>query len=175
MISGMAAIASSRRRRIGFVLIVIGTLSLLVGALGLAFDWGSSESTARARGGGSVKAETPAEFLDALSAATRNHDVEFRIDRLNPAVLARYGEAACRALLAQSTDPTRSESVTRVGKPEPYLYASDGLSTTVPGTITVEVVEVQNGVTASDTLHITRVGQHFTWFVDCGTPLPTAT
>src|SRR6266700_4209740 len=78
-------------------------------------------------GGSKAKAEVK-KFLNELDAAARAGNVDLRLARLNPAVIARYGEQPCRDFLAGQHDPTRKDTVTKVGKPEPYPSATDNKS-----------------------------------------------
>ena len=58
--------------------------------------------------------ESPAEFLALLAAAYRSDDVDFLASRLNPAVIERFGEEACRANLTFTPDPTAAFTVKSV-------------------------------------------------------------
>ena len=78
-------------------------------------------------------------FLNVLDAAVRSGDVDLRLARLNPAVIARYGEQQCRDFLAGQQDATRRDRVKKVGKPESYEYASDKQSATVADALPVQV------------------------------------
>jgi hypothetical protein len=82
-------------------------------------------------------------------------------------VIARYGEAACRTFLQTLKDPTRAFTIQQVGPPETYDYASDGQSTTVPATRTIQALVTANGESAPQSVHVPLSGNHYTWFTDC--------
>ena len=132
----------------------------------------SSSSTISGTTEGSSSVEAPVEFLDALSAALRSGDVAFLADRLNPAVITRYGAAPCRSSVATLTDSTAHFSVTSVSAPADFTWttADPPRSTVVPDTVTVEATRVRKGQSTAVTIHISRVGDQFTWFTDCGAP-----
>jgi hypothetical protein len=53
---------------------------------------------------------------------------------------------------------------------QPYDYASDGQSVTIPDTTVVEVDVVDHGQTQPVTLHLVEKNGQFTYLTDCGTP-----
>ena len=138
---------------------------------------GESKSTAKtsAPGGSAPKAATKAEvqqFLAQLDTAVRQGNIDFRVARLNPAVVERYGEQQCRDFLsAQPPDNTRRDRVTRVGKPESFEYDTDNLSVTIADAIPVHVRATRMGKKADQNLHLARVNGELTYFIDCGAPL----
>ena len=139
-------------------------------------DKDKSKSTASSgtQGGGGAKVAARADvqqFLDQLDAAVRQGNIDFRVARLNPAVIERYGEQQCRDFLAaQPPDNTRADQVKRVGKAEAFEYATDNLSGTIPDSIPVHVRETRMGKKADRNLHLARVNGELTYFIDCGTP-----
>jgi hypothetical protein len=153
--------------------------ALAIGACGGSDGGGNkSKSTASSgtQGGGGAKVTARAEaqqFLDQLDAAVRQGNLDFRVARLNPAVIERYGEQQCRDFLAgQPPDNTRQDHVKRVGKPEAFEYATDNLTATIPDSIPVHVRETRMGKKADRNLHLARVNGELTYFIDCGTPRP---
>lgn len=112
--------------------------------------------------------ETPEEFLTSLAAAYRTDDVDFLVTRLNPAVIDRFGDEACRANLTFPPDPTAAFTVKAVSAPMPYDYATDTRTTTVPDTLFVDVDQVGGGSTVAVTVHLTPIDGKLTWFRNCG-------
>jgi hypothetical protein len=134
--------------------------TLALGACG-----GSSDG-----GGSKAKAEVK-KFLNELGAAARAGNVDVRLARLNPAVIARYGERQCRDFLAGQHDPTRKDTVTKVGKPESYQFATDNQSTIIRDALPVQVRETNKGKKGDRNIHLARVNGQLTYFIDCGQPL----
>jgi len=136
--------------------------TLALGACSGGSDGGGGESKATAE----VK-----KFLNEIDAAARAGDVNFRLARLNPAVIARYGEQQCRDFLAGQQDTTRKDKVTKVGKPETFEYATDKQSTNIPDALPVQVRETNKGKKGDRNIHLARVNGQLTYFIDCGQPL----
>jgi hypothetical protein len=134
--------------------------TLTLGACNGGSDGGGSKATAEVK-----------KFLNEIDAAARAGDVSFRLARLNPAVIARYGEQQCRDFLAGQQDTTRKDKVTKVGKPETFEYATDNLSATVSDTLPVQVRETNKGKKGDRNIHLARVNGQLTYFIDCGQPL----
>lgn len=166
---------SRPRRLVVGALIGLGTLATVVGVAGTIGDWGSETTVKTASAVEPSPApdqgpETPEEFLAALAEAARTGDTGFRVERLHPVVIERYGSAACRANLS-TADPTRAFVVQSVrSKREAFDYSSDGQSVTIPATVVVDVQSTMNGQTSPTSVHIKKVDGRFTYFVDCGTP-----
>ena len=137
----------------------------------LLFGACSSASGSGSGGGSKAKAEVK-KFLNELDAAVRSGDVDLRLARLNPAVIARYGEQQCRDFLAGQQDATRRDRVKKVGKPESYEYASDKQSATVADALPVQVRATIKGKKGDRNIHLARVNGQLTYFIDCGQPLP---
>jgi hypothetical protein len=136
----------------------------------LALGACSSASGSDGGGGSKAKAEVK-KFLNEIDAAARAGNVDLRLARLNPAVIARYGEQQCRDFLARQHDPTRKDTVTKVGKPESYQYASDNQSVNIPDALPVQVRETNKGKKGDRNIHLARVNGQLTYFIDCGQPL----
>ncbi|HMF05188.1 MAG TPA: hypothetical protein VKH17_10260 [Acidimicrobiia bacterium] len=155
---------SVTRVRVATVIMSCLVAAIVIGAC-------SSSDGSGDRGSAKAKAEAQ-QFLNQLSTAIRQGNIDFRVARLNPAVIERYGEQQCRDFLsAQPPDNTRRDRVTRVGKPEAFEYDTDTLSVTVPDAIPVHVRETRMGKKADRNLHLARVNGELTYFVDCGAPL----
>jgi hypothetical protein len=137
--------------------------ALLLGACSSA---GGSDSG----GGSKAKAEVK-KFLNGLDAAVRSGNVDLRLARLNPAVIARYGEQQCRDFLAGQQDATRKDRVKKVGKPETYEYATDNQSATIADALPVQVRATIKGKKGDRNIHLARVNGQLTYFIDCGQPL----
>lgn len=135
-------------------------------ALGACSSCGGSD------GGGSSKAKAEVKkFLNEIDDAARSGNVDVRLARLNPAVIARYGEQQCRDFLAGQQDATRKDKVTSVGKPESYEYATDNQTALIPDALPVQVKETNKGKKGDRNIHLARVNGQLTYFIDCGQPL----
>ena len=111
-----------------------------------------------------------ASFLSQFGRASQTADVGFLVGALDPAVLARYSRDQCTAdISAVGGDPTAAFTLKSVTSgPEPFTYTSDGQSTVVPDTYTVEVSRTANGATTDSTLHLSvDAGGGVHWFTDC--------
>ena len=137
----------------------------------LFVDACSTASGSDSGGGSKAKAEVK-KFLNEIGAAVRKNDVGFRLAHLHPAVIERYGEQQCRDFLAAAPDTTRRDRVKKVGKPEPYEYASDKASATIPESLPVLTKETNKGKKGDRNIHLARVNGQLTYFIDCGQPLP---
>jgi hypothetical protein len=134
--------------------------------------FGACSSASGSDGGGGSKAKSEVKkFLNEIDAAVRSGNVDVRLARLNPAVIARYGEQQCRDFLAGQQDATRKDTVKKVGKPESYEYASDKQSATVADALPVQVRETNKGKKGDRNIHLARVNGQLTYFIDCGQPL----
>lgn len=158
--------------RIAASLVAAGVLVSAVGVTGLVAGWADSTTrTVRVvdgRGGDATATlETPEEFLGRLAEALRTGDTEFLVERLHPAVLARYGEEVCRMDVQQLRDETTRLDVVRSEGSGDFAWATDGQTTTIPDTLSVVVNRVAHGETAQVTVHITRIAGRYTWFTDC--------
>ena len=154
----------SRSHKIG---VVIGTVIALVGVLGLVFNLGSS-STTRAVD------ESPADFLAQLVKAERAGDAGFLLARLDPAVIARYGEPQCRTAATQFHDPSAALRLLSVSGPGRYAYESDGHTVNVGNTYTLHVTGTEDNQPVTRDLHFALVDHLFRIFITCGQPLPGA-
>jgi hypothetical protein len=139
-------------------------------AAALLFSACSSASGSDGGGGSKAKAEVK-KFLNEIDAAVRNGNVDLRLARLNPAVIARYGEQQCRDFLAGQQDATRTDRVKKVGKPETYEYATDNQSATIADALPVQVRATVKGKKGDRNIHLARVNGQLTYFIDCGQPL----
>jgi hypothetical protein len=134
--------------------------------------FGACSSASGSDGGGGSKAKSEVKkFLNEIDAAVRSGNVDLRLARLNPAVIARYGEQQCRDFLAGQQDPTRKDTVKKVGKPESYEYASDKQSATIADALPVQVRETNKGKKGDRNIHLARANGQLTYFIDCGQPL----
>ena len=108
-----------------------GAVLIVVGVLGLVFSWGStSASSPRASSGSSrANAETPAVFLGLYVKALREGHRGFLFDRLDPAVIQRYGAPSCRNATARLLDPTAVLRLVSVTGPVTFNYTTGGRST----------------------------------------------
>ena len=119
--------------------------------------------------------EDPLAFMAALQEARRSGDQAFLFDRLHPAVLERYGEAACRTFVAGLTLPSVTYAVTSVTGPLPWDWVTDNRTRTIDGTLFLDTTVSSSGTpTVQAVVHITPVSAQQRYFVDCGDPLPGA-
>ena len=110
-------------------------------------------------------------FTQTLGAALASGDTATLYNTLNQAVIERYGEAQCRGALAGLTDPTAAFTVKLVGAPAPFVWSTDGLSTSIPDTLTVDVARTRDGQVIDQQIHLPQVdAQHLSWLTDCGVP-----
>jgi hypothetical protein len=142
---------------------------VLVGVLGLVFDWGASSTTTTR-----VVNETPQGFLAVFVRAEHSGDGSFLLARLDPVVLGRYGSAQCQAAVARLTDPSAALRLVSVSGPAPYVYSTDGHSATIPNTYTLHVTGTDNYQAVTRDVHFALVHHTFRFFTDCGQPLAGA-
>ena len=140
-------------------------------AASLALGACSSAGGSDGGGGGSKTKSEVQKFLNEVDAAVRAGNVDLRLARLNPAVIARYGEPQCRDFLAGQQDATRKDKVKKVSKPESFEFATDNQSATVTDSLPVQVRETNKGKKGDRNIHLARVNGQLTYFIDCGQPL----
>jgi hypothetical protein len=132
----------------------------------------AATATAEPSGSGAADVEAQARtFIGAFSAAQEAHDVDFLFDHLGQETLDRYGEAQCRKYLAGVAGTATSFEVLSTSYPEPFTYAADGQTTTIPDTVVVEVQYQALGTPTTGSLHILVEDGQTYWFTDCGTPI----
>lgn len=113
-----------------------------------------------------------AAFFADLVEAIRAGSVGSMADRLHPAVIDRYGEAACDGeLAARAADPGFDVAIAAVRAPAPWDYVTDGRTTTIEETLTVDASVTSGGATTVRELHVAIVDGAVRWFTDCGSPL----
>jgi hypothetical protein len=115
--------------------------------------------------------ETPGEFL-ALFVEGLQGDLDFLISRLNRASLDIYGEPQCRDTLSQLLDPEVEFEVREIGDPGPWDYVIDDIVTPLSDILPVEVERFVGGQAIIQEVHWQLVDGEWTWFTDCGDPLP---
>jgi hypothetical protein len=110
------------------------------------------------------------EFIVPFNNAWRMGDTRYLVGILNPAVIDRYGKAQCLSSINGFVAGSGLEfSIpTSVTGPAPYDWTSDGQTVTIDDTYTIHVDATSNGQTQSQTVHITPVDDHFTYYSDCG-------
>lgn len=164
-------------------MIVGGAIAIMVGALGLGLHWGRSSrrpnesaSVVSQSTGSSTSApsEDPAEFLGLFVQALRTGDAAFLLDRVDSAVIARYGDSACRTAIPTLFDSTASLTLRSTTGPATFAYEGDGKSVAVPDVFTFSVDGTLGGQAAKRDYHLALVEGRFHIFLDCGTPLPNA-
>ena len=161
--------------------IVTGGVIIAIALVGVFAELGASEDVVRTEGEATAVAttttttsapppETLETFLADFSAAFRDGDIDYLVSRLNPAVTDRFGVDQCRTRVMALLDPTSSYTAKSTSEPADFAYTTDGITTVVPGTLTVEVDLVEEGTTSAVSIHLTAVDGLFTWYTDCGTP-----
>ena len=115
--------------------------------------------------------EDPEQFLRLLVDGLRG-DVDFLVSRLNDATIVIYGEEQCRATLAGLSDPQTELEIREIGPITPWDYVVDGITTRIPDALPVEVQRLADGQTIIQELHWQMVDGLWTWFSDCGDPIP---
>jgi hypothetical protein len=113
------------------------------------------------------------DFYDAFNSAFVAQDTASLYDRLHPAVLDQYGEAACRAYLDEVVSVPIEVNVLEVIGLGEWDWEMDGLSTSIPETYTARVNFSAQGQTSEIETHLAiRPDGQLGWFTDCGDPLP---
>ena len=155
-------------------LVALGAGAILVGSLGLTLGWGN---TVGARTGSNTTttpaaaaSERPAAFLAELVQALRTGNTSFLLARVDPALITRYGEQACRSAIPGLFDPTVSLRLRAVSGPGSYTNSSGGQSVTVHDVYTFTVDGVVGGQPATRHYHLALVGGRYHIFIACGTP-----
>ncbi|MBI2237467.1 MAG: hypothetical protein HYU54_02950 [Actinobacteria bacterium] len=179
------------RRLAGLALIVVGALSVAVGALGIALDSGEGEASAPSPSPTASPAGSPAaspaeattppatpspevesleEFLRAFARAFRTGEEDFLLDRLHPAVIDLYGEEQCRAFVAGIQDRTAEFTQQSVEGPTVFRWKVDGSVTRVEDVLTVTITRIREGEETTQEIHLGIVEGTLRWFTDCGEP-----
>ena len=161
-------------RRLALRLLALGGLIALVGVIGLVAGIGEKTSrTAAGEPASDVKpapvGQTPLEFVAALAKAERDADLDFRLARLHPAVIERYGEDQCRAALDDPADPTARFEAPKVDHVGSWDYTSDGQTTTIEKTTFVDAERYDRSHSGGQDIvvHIAKAGGEYRWFTDC--------
>jgi hypothetical protein len=164
----MSAMWASARRRFGAVIAVAVVIALAAIGCGGSSSEKSKDKT-KASGG---KAEVQ-EFLDELDEAVRTSNVDFRLARLHPVVIDRYGEQQCRDFLAspEAQDPSRKDKVKRVDRPAAFEFTTDDGNIPIPDAQFVLVSETYRKKKSQRELHVARFDGEYRYFIDCGVPL----
>jgi hypothetical protein len=149
-------------------LLAIGVLLSVAGILGLTQHWGSSNTRASSP---APVTENPGAFLAAFVQALRTGDETFLVQRLHPAVLARYGTEQCRRAVRELEDPNAELRLVRVSQSRFFTYASDGRTETVANTFTLATDGTVHGRRGTREYHVAVVDGRFRTFLDCGAPV----
>ena len=128
----------------------------------------SSSTTATST---TIVIETPEEFLVLLVEGLRG-DPDLLVSRLNQATLDIYGKAQCRETMSQTLDPETELEMREIGETGPWDYVIDDITSPVDDVLALEVQRFVAGQTLIQELHWQLVGGQWTWFSDCGDPLP---
>jgi hypothetical protein len=56
----------------------------------------------------------------------------------------------------------------------PFDYVTGDRTTTIPNTLSVDVVATRRGEKITTTVHLGQGGDGLSWFTNCGTPLASA-
>jgi hypothetical protein len=177
----MRGVTSTTRQRLGLGLLIgglgVALLSVAAYALGVGETTtthtsteqaGTSSGSSGGSSGGSSSPETPEQFLAALQRAEREGDAAFRLVRLHPAVIERYGEEACRAFVSEPADPTSQFEIVRIDHTGAWDYTSDGKTTTIADTVFVVTNRVALGQEQQQVdVHVAPVDGTQRWFTDC--------
>jgi hypothetical protein len=112
---------------------------------------------------------TAEDFADDLLIAFQSGDTAYLFDRLHPLVFERYGERQCRRYVNQELqpDPAASWTVLSSSGPAPWAWETDGLTTTVNDTWTVNIEIPDEG---QREVHFAPSDGTWRWFADCGVP-----
>jgi hypothetical protein len=114
---------------------------------------------------------TAEEFAADLSAAIRDGQNQYLIDRLHPATVDRYGLAQCRVYIRDTVSGSDvTWEVQASTGPTPWDYVTDDLTTTIPDAWAVTVRQPGAEPEIRD-LHFAPFDGTWRWFTDCGEPL----
>jgi hypothetical protein len=175
-----------RNPRFGLLLLAIGALLLLTGAIGLALTPASRETTRpdspSSEPTGSPTAEpteepteepveTVEEFVAAFNGAQANGNVRFLLARLHPEVIERYGRPQCREYLREVAGTVRDVEIRRTSELGQAEYATDGESVTVTDAYTLRISFTANGVPTRGRMTLGLIDTEIHWFTDCGDPV----
>ncbi len=107
-------------------------------------------------------------FLDGIASAVRDNDWMYLFERLDPAVISRYGQPACQAYLEGLNDPTFSIRPFDFSGPEPWDFVRDELSTPITRAYTINANVTSKGEASMTDLHVSidNFGLLY-WFTDC--------
>ena len=115
--------------------------------------------------------ETPEEFLILLVEGLRGNR-DLLVSRLNQATLDIYGEEQCREAMSQTLDPETELEIREIGETGSWDYEIDDVTTPLDDVLALEVQRFVAGQTLIQELHWQLVEGQWTWFSDCGDPLP---
>lgn len=115
--------------------------------------------------------ETPEEFLILLVEGLRGNP-DLLVSRLNQATLDIYGEEQCRETMSQTLDPETELEIREIGETGSWDYVIDDITTPLDDVLALEVQRFVAGQTLIQELHWQLVEGQWTWFSDCGDPLP---
>lgn len=110
-------------------------------------------------------------FVEGIGTAVREKNTTFLFERLDPAVINRYGVPACQAYLGSLDDPTFSIRMVDYSGPEPWEFVRDEVSTPIDRAYTINANVTSQGEASASELHISvdQFGWLY-WFTDCGSP-----
>lgn len=113
-----------------------------------------------------------AQFYTMFNAAQAAGDHQTMYDLLHPAVLERYGEAACAAYLESIVNPSVEIELVETTGFGTWDFDRDERTDTVENAITVNViVHSADGDTEAEA-HVAKFeAAVLGWFTDCGEPL----
>ncbi|MGH2682888.1 MAG: hypothetical protein ACRDIX_06615 [Actinomycetota bacterium] len=171
-----------RNPRFGLLLLAIGPLLLLTGAIGLALTPATRETaapTSSPEPTGSptgeptdepAPPETAEAFVASFNRAQANSNVRFLVARLHPEVIERYGRAQCRAYLGEVAGTVRDVEIRRTSQLGEAEYATDGESVVVEDAYRLRISLTANGEPTTGQMTLGLVGTELRWFTDCGDP-----
>lgn len=111
-------------------------------------------------------------FIGEFSNAQEQKDVDYLMNHLGQATLDRYGQDQCRAYLEAHAGTTTAIKAVSTSYPETFEYTTDGMTTTIPDTVKVDIQLLALGTPTTSSMHVLiKDGQAY-WFTDCGEPLP---
>jgi hypothetical protein len=161
--------AGPRGRGAGGVVVLVG-IALVAASVILTFakEGATTTSASHTYPGAVGGAETPSAFLDRLAANLRVGDTTALVGSLDPAVIGRFGLAACTAAVARLADPTAAFAVQHVGAPGTYAFTTGGTTTEVADTVAVTAAVTNHGTTSTRTVHLARLPTGgYGWFTAC--------
>jgi hypothetical protein len=172
-----------RDPRFGLLVLAVGVVLLLTGAVGLALTPATREAAAPGPSPSpspvgspteepaEQRAETVEAFVASFNRAQEDENARFLLARLHPEVLQRYGKGQCRAYLREVAGTVGDVEVRRASELGRAEYSTDGQTVTVSDAYTLRIAFTANGEPVRGRMTLALVDDRLRWFSDCGDPV----